>query len=202
MTIDSRTRELLAKLLGMLGTDNDNERANAANFIKRKLDAEGVSFGDLANLVRSGGAPIERVVYRDVFRDPTPATPQTSPDHSVEMALKIMELAESRMSFAERRFVRDIIHMSQMLNSRYPLSTPQADWLRALYRKYCAPAPPPRKPRKPRVAVPQEMLDELGLTDDPPRAKPESKPKPKPRKTDARFTHPFEKEDFDDEIPF
>lgn len=62
------SRERLAKLLGMLGSDFDGERANAAAMIaKMAKDAKKT----VAELVMGGGGGHPQIVYRDriIYRD-------------------------------------------------------------------------------------------------------------------------------------
>lgn len=63
------SRERLAKLLGMLGSDFDGERANAARMIADMAKKEGKGVADYV----MGARGHERVVYRDrvetVYRD-------------------------------------------------------------------------------------------------------------------------------------
>lgn len=71
------SRERLAKLLGMLGSEFDGERANAARMIADMAKKEGKG---VADYVMSGGGPqivyrdriVEKTVYRDrpVYREP------------------------------------------------------------------------------------------------------------------------------------
>lgn len=63
------SRERLAKLLGMLGSDFDGERANAARMIADMAKKEGKS---VADYVMSGGVQIvyrDRIVEKTVYRD-------------------------------------------------------------------------------------------------------------------------------------
>lgn len=165
MSIPDDTRDLIAKLIGMLGTDNEHERATAASFLKRKLDSAKVSFGDLSELIRNGGNG--RVVYVD-----RPVARQSEDFHnpSVEVAEKIIAKAEQRLTRGEWKFVHDIIRNGRMTGGWYRLTTPQANWLSALDVKYCTPKPKMRKAPKP-GPIPESMFDDLGLTEKPARPK-------------------------------
>jgi hypothetical protein len=46
---DDTTRQRIAKLLAMLGSDNEGERTNALTLIDRTLKAQGKTWVDLAN---------------------------------------------------------------------------------------------------------------------------------------------------------
>lgn len=176
MTISPKARGMIAKLLGMLGTDNDNERANAAAFLKRKLEDEKVSFGDLAEIVRNGsdGGYRERIVYRDrdVYRDrpqaQTPFSDRVGPNPATKVAETILGMAGSRLNWAESRFLNDIRAKDAMTGGNYDLSLLDADKLTYLQGKYRTRSQAPfmrATPRRKRRPVPDAMLDELGLTD-------------------------------------
>lgn len=196
-SIDPKTRKRLADLVGMLGTDSDGERANAANFLARKMAQEGLSFGDLTAIIRgeiSGAAP-ERVVFRDVYRDRDPDQFHDRENPAGEIARTVLKHASATMvlqgqflSYMEWRFVRDMVRQCEMSGGRYRLSQSQTEWLTKLAAQYSTPRAPKMRPGK-RGPVPKDMLDEMGLTDAPPRAKPNPKPGRKPREPD-------------DEIPF
>jgi hypothetical protein len=51
--MDDRLREKLAKLLGMFGSDNANEREIARSKIVALLTANGISWSDLTDLIRT-----------------------------------------------------------------------------------------------------------------------------------------------------
>lgn len=63
----------IEKLIGMLGSDFDGERANAAGMLKRLADAQHQSLVELLRSSFGGGS--ERIIYRDrivektVYRD-------------------------------------------------------------------------------------------------------------------------------------
>lgn len=191
--MDAKTRDRLAALIGMLGTDNEHERANAANFLAKKMAAEGISFGELSTIIRGGGSGAERIVYRDVYRDREPGDGDHTKDHKAsEIIRHVLKNASATMliqgqflNYKEWKFLRDTARQCDMMGAAYRMSYGQSEWLTNLAAKYSSPRAPKMKPglRKP---VPQAMLDELGLTDAAPRGKSESKP--------TRET--------DDEIPF
>ncbi len=164
--MDDRTRATIAKLIGMLGTDNEHERANAAAFLRRKLMGEGVSFGDLAELIRNGsGRVIERVVYRD--------REVSVPDESIELAQKIMGRAGAgpkRMGglcYSDWCFLKDFLRHSELSGGVYRLKNWQVEALSRLEKKWCGVRERFYKAKKP-GPIPQAIYDDLGLGDAPP----------------------------------
>lgn len=70
---DDRGR--LEKLLGMLGSEFDGERANAAMMIAKMAQKEGKSIADLCMTGKTQTVYLDRVVYKDApepFKPPSP----------------------------------------------------------------------------------------------------------------------------------
>jgi len=86
--MDIADRDRLIKLIGMLGSTHDGERANAAAFIQKLAEKNKMTIAELIAAAH-GGKGSERIVYRDrvvekekvVYRDrPAPArAPEPEP---------------------------------------------------------------------------------------------------------------------------
>lgn len=228
-SLPTKTRDMLAKLVGMLGTNSENEALVAVRFLRRKMESEGVSFGDLSNIVRDGGGGVvDRIVYRDAPQYTTRAARMTEDILNASGA----NYQGEKLTRDELRFLREIQLMADNGYGR-ELTFRQSRWLLNLYERWCTPKPPPPPPprtrkRKPAGPVPDDMLDELGLTDRPRTRKgpmPDARGEPQePRKPagpvpddvldavglgETRGTYTgdevrsrFSNLDFDDEIPF
>lgn len=175
MPIGDSTRGMIAKLIGMLGTDNDNERATAAAFLRRKLMGEGVSFGDLAALIRDGGGGhvIERVVYRDrdVYPERSRRDEGRDTTASVELAQKIMARAGANrvriggLDYRDWRFLKDIIRTAELTGGCYRLTDAQAEWMTRLESRWCGPRSARFYRTKRPGPIPEAMFDDCGLGD-------------------------------------
>jgi hypothetical protein len=68
--MDIADKERLIKLIGMLGSSHDGERANAAAFIQKLAERNKMTIAELIAAAH-GGKGSERIVYRDrpVYRD-------------------------------------------------------------------------------------------------------------------------------------
>lgn len=156
----------LGKLIGMLGSEHDGERLNAARLLDRTLKNEGASFGDLSTRVSHGGAGEPRVVYVDRYHETEREPERENP--AVTLAQKIIEMGGRALTHNERNFLRDVIRCCHMAGW-YQLSSAQANWLTMLEKQYCTPKPKVHKARKP-GPVPNGMYDECGLGDPPRKA--------------------------------
>lgn len=150
----------IGKLIGMLGSEHDGERLNAARLLDRTLKGEGASFGDLSQRVSNGlggsySAPRTIIVEK-------PARPNPARD----IAEKVLKMAGSRAQHSERRFLNDIIRGCDMTGGCYELTVAQANWLSLLEKQYCVPKPRVFKTVKP-GPIPTDVLDDLGLGERP-----------------------------------
>lgn len=150
----------LAKLAGMLGSPYDGERLNAARLLQRALDSEGLTFGQLSERIANGGNAAERVVYvdREVI-----VVERAEPNPAAKVAAAIVDCARHRLSYAELRFLTDIIDSADMTSGKFALSTHQANWLNMLKQQHFKPKARYMKPPKRGGAVPQDLLDACGL---------------------------------------
>lgn len=153
----------LGKLIGMLGSEHDGERLNAARLLDRTLKSEGASFGDLSTRVSHGGDGDMRVVYVDRYHETQREPERVNPAKA--MAQKILDIGGKRVTRIERRFLLDMIRSCDMAGW-YQLTSAQANWLTMLEKQYCTPQPHVPKARKP-GPVPNGMYDECGLGEPP-----------------------------------
>jgi len=114
--MDNRTKYLLGKMVGLLGSDYDGEVVAAARQIKRLLESKGLSFGDLVCLVSGGSTELELA------------------NELVSMAESIL-VNESMMRAHEARFVRDVVARARVWLG-FKMSDKQARWFSYLYAKY------------------------------------------------------------------
>lgn len=147
----------IAKLAGMLGSEHDGERLNAARLLQSELKKAGLNFADLADRLKkeSDGAPrveyVTRYEYRDRERERNPA---------VQMANKILEMGGSKITTREREFLLSVLQRDELTRGRYTLTNGQAEWLVNLEVQYCRPKPTVRK-TKPPGPIPESIIDEL-----------------------------------------
>jgi hypothetical protein len=74
--MDITDRNRLLKLIGMLGSEHDGERANASAFIAKMAAERKMTITEL--MEEAHGKPVEKVVYKEkvVYRDAPAASPQ------------------------------------------------------------------------------------------------------------------------------
>jgi hypothetical protein len=143
----SNARSIIAKMIGMLGSDQDGEVLSAVRAIKRRLDAENLTFGDLKNWV--AGATVEREPIRQTYTKPHTQS-------IVErMASEILSKWSHKLTPAEKRFVGSILMRAQ-LTEWFELSEKQATWFAMIYER-AVPKPGPQ----PKKAKPQPGGDEF-----------------------------------------
>lgn len=96
------------KLLGMLGSDFEGERANAAAMIAKLAKAEGKT---IADLVMTGGETIiyrDRIVEKTVYRDrPAEKTPDDLRNYRPEHKRKKASRYDAAGALAGLRWARD-----------------------------------------------------------------------------------------------
>lgn len=117
--MDQRTRFLLGKMVGLLGSDHDGEVVAAARQIKRVLESKGLSFGDLVNLIE--GSKSGSVAVRE--------------QASGLAAMADSILANVVMMKPQSQFVHDI-KMRASSWSGFQMTEKQARWFSFLYAKY------------------------------------------------------------------
>lgn len=146
----------IAKLAGLLGSEHDGERLNAARILSRELGKANLTFGDLSErLKHGGGGERVRIEYVDRVR-----VERAEPNPAANIASKIIAVAMRRLTRMERGFLEGIITRNSMTSGYFNLSDSQALWLARIHQTHCGPPVPKPAPRKP---VPQAILDELGL---------------------------------------
>jgi hypothetical protein len=118
--MDSKTRFLLGKMVGLLRSDHDGEVVAAARQIRRLLESKRLTFGDLVALV---GGP-ESVKGRAA----------TVKNGTWEMAERILE-NELMMRPHEIRFVKDVAARSQAW-AHFRMTPKQSGWFSYLYARY------------------------------------------------------------------
>ena len=106
MTLDWQAADRLTKLLGMLGSNSDGERANAALMADRFVHGLGLTWHDVIN---------------------TPLKLQTTIAEDWEVWANYCLAHVGRLSFKEQSFIR-----SMYGRKRQPTSN-QYDWLKGIY---------------------------------------------------------------------
>lgn len=142
------SRERLAKLLGMLGSDYDGERATAAAMIAKM--AKEAKMG-VAEFVMQGGAPqiiyrdriVEKTVYRDRYNyntsftddDVRPGTrrkPKPPPKEGLIAGLRWAQDFTEHLNGFEQEWIEDILRKCQY---DFDLSDKQAKVARRIIAK-------------------------------------------------------------------
>lgn len=133
--IDQKTRVMLGKLLGMLGSDHDGEIISAAKMMRKVLSDRGLSFPDVVQLIVEPPATIQMEDVRD-----NPPRADEAPKDIVRvvhtMSTEMLNKHWDRMQAHERNFVLDMNRWSRLGKLR--LSEKQESWFKYLYKKYCA----------------------------------------------------------------
>lgn len=145
----------LSKLAGMLGSQNDGERVNAARLLEQALNRAGLTFADFSQRIADGSpysAP--RTVYVEKPVEPNPAG---------VMAQKIIDTAKGKLTGTERVFLQDIIRQCAMTRRNFDLSMFQAKYLMDLEKIYVLRTMQKATPSGKRGPVPKDVLDDLGL---------------------------------------
>lgn len=157
--IAKKSRELLAKMIGMLGKDNENECLVALRFIKQKMESEGLTFGDLANIISGDSQSTQHTIT--VER-------RGKKNEAAEIAKAILKKTKHRLGYAERRFLNDLIQSSDMTGGYFELSTKQANWLSVLRDQYLKAHHKTYRTKAPRKdKTYQHVAHDLGLDDSP-----------------------------------
>lgn len=111
----------IVQLMGLLGSDNDHEVVSAARAIRRTLNANMLTFGDLKAIL------VELLDPQHVGKD--------------MLRIYVRQLRQSinyaMMQDHERSFVKDI-SMRFSVDPDYRLSEKQENWFYHLYAKYAA----------------------------------------------------------------
>ncbi len=145
----------LSKLAGMIGSQNDGERLNAARLLDAALKREGITFGELAKRIADGGSyEPPRTVFVEKRSTPNPA---------VEMAERIINAAGTKITGSEASFLNGIVRTGKMTGSQFDLSMYQAKWLADLEKIYVLKTMRKATPPARRGPVPKDVLDDLGL---------------------------------------
>lgn len=118
--MDNSIRFRLGKLLGLLGSDQDGEVLAAARAIKRLLETQGLSYGDLVNLVHNPQATSSPTVVRG------------DPD-LVSMADSILRNT-LMLKAHELKFVREVKARARL--DHFYMTPKQANWFSYLYARY------------------------------------------------------------------
>jgi hypothetical protein len=114
--IATDTRDKLAKLVRLLATDKDGERAAAVLAMRRTLEGAGLTFHDFAEMVLwARGAPEQG---------------------TAQWWLEVTEylLNTQRLAGYEMKFVEDM-RLRFRLNPNYPASQKQTSWMVSLYTR-------------------------------------------------------------------
>lgn len=116
--MDSRTRFLLGKMVGLLGSDHDGEVIAAARKIRSLLESKKLSFGDLVALV-------------------TGELPAYALEPVNELALMAESILENSamMRDHEIRFVQDIRARARA-RPKFRMTEKQASWFSYLYARF------------------------------------------------------------------
>jgi hypothetical protein len=117
-----QTQIMLGKMVGMLGSDHDGEILAAVRSIRRLLESEKMTFGDLVVLVTGGKVSAQSEVTRY--------------DGLAGMAANILHNA-ARMKSHEIRFVQSIMTQAT-LNPHMRMTEKQAKWFSWLFDHYAA----------------------------------------------------------------
>lgn len=155
----------ISKLIGMLGSDADGERLNAARLLAAKLKADGASFGDLANRVGLGGlrsgfdSPRERVVVRTVIVEK-----RFKPNPAADLAADLMDSIE-KLPLADSYFLHQILRKNDITAGNFDLTAEQADRLASIENRLKSNAPVlPMIKAKRGKSIPKSLLDDMGLS--------------------------------------
>jgi hypothetical protein len=123
-------KERLIKLIGMLGSSHDGERANAAAFIQKLADQNRMTINELITAAH-GGKGSERVVYRDrivekekvVYRD-RPAAPPPPEEGFTDIdspLLAMMKRVAAKPALASRILTAWEVNFITDVSQRYEL---------------------------------------------------------------------------------
>jgi hypothetical protein len=111
----------IVQLMGLLGSDYDQEVISAARAIRKTLNANGLTFGDLKAIM------IDLLDPQHVGKD--------------MMRVYVRQLRQSinyaMMQDYERHFVKDI-SMRFSVDPEYKLTEKQENWFFSLYARYAA----------------------------------------------------------------
>lgn len=110
---------LLGKMIGLLGSDQDGEILAAVRQMRRLLESNKMSFGDLVNMVQnSNGAP----------------APAKRGNQFADMAWAILE-NEDMLRDHELRFAKSM-YAHFLSDPNYKMTEKQARWFSYLYAEY------------------------------------------------------------------
>lgn len=117
-----QTQVMLGKMVGMLGSDQDGEVLAAVRAIRRLLESEKMTFGDLVTIISGGKV--------------SAASEVTRYDGLAGMAANILRNA-AKMKSHEIRFVQSIMTQAT-LNPYMRMTEKQAKWFSWLFDHYVA----------------------------------------------------------------
>lgn len=167
----------ISKLIGMLGSDADGERLNAARLLAAKLKADGASFGDLANRVGSGDKGFSRQEYIPPIVRTVIIEKRFKPNPAAALAAELVDKREEKLSIDDLYFIHEILRKNDFTAGSFDLTAAQADRLASIENRVNSNAPIlPKIKAKRGKTIPKSMLDDMGLgapptrsdSDDPP----------------------------------
>lgn len=139
------TRLTIAKMIGLLGSDQDGEVLAATRQIKKLMNAEGLTFGDLKNWIAGYKAheQIEQAAKRDPRRgwrqdaearerdaQPTPTLNETA-----NRAGAILSQHSAKLNPAERRFISNILTRATAGGVEFTMTPKQFSWFNDIAKK-------------------------------------------------------------------
>jgi len=129
--MDIADRERLIKLIGMLGSEHDGERANAAAFLQKMAAKYKMTITELMGQV-GGGAPKviykEKIVVKEVYRD-RPSEPDPNLDFTDVDSPLLQRLKEvaAKPAVAVRLLSDFEVNFTKDVSQRYDYDTQLSD---------------------------------------------------------------------------
>jgi hypothetical protein len=120
--MDIADKERLIKLIGMLGSEHDGERANAAAFLQKMAARYKMTITELMGQV-GGSAPKvvykEKIVVREVFRDRPPPEPEPAFTDVDSPLLQRMKDVAAKPAIASRVLTQWELNFITDVSGRY-----------------------------------------------------------------------------------
>jgi hypothetical protein len=135
--ISNQSKDLVAKMIRLMASDNDHEIVAAVSAVKRILKKENKDLNDLAEMFLK---PSGSYSYSDLHRAYSPPPPRKprhktrGPETQDEKKLKKILAVKDRLPEKSKEFIESV---SERINAQEKMTEKQQKWFEDIYFKFC-----------------------------------------------------------------
>lgn len=127
------TRLTVAKMIGLLGSDHDGEVLGAARQIKKLLDAQKLTFGDLKNWI--AGYQADPLLQVKEYARAADASEVPVLNETANRAAAILSKHSNKLNPAERRFMSNILMRATAAGVEFTMTAKQNSWFQDIAKR-------------------------------------------------------------------